>query len=308
MKILVTGGAGFIGSNLVEDLCRQNEVTVLDDLSTANKPSRSFVEGLGIEFVRGSVTDANLLKRILTDIDYVFHQAAIPSVPRSIKDPLAVNRANVGGTLALLDSTVNAGVKKIVYASSSSVYGDAPALPKREDMQPDPKSPYAVSKLMGEHYMRVFNEIYGLKTISLRYFNVYGPRQDPESEYAAVIPKFIDAALEGKPLMIYGDGEQTRDFTYVADVVDANKKAMASGKTGIYNIAGGKQININELAEKIIELTDSKSKIIHQKPRQGDVRRSLADISKARKELGFEPKVQLGEGLRKITEWIKEAR
>ncbi|MBN2517863.1 MAG: SDR family oxidoreductase [Candidatus Altiarchaeota archaeon] len=308
MKVLVTGGAGFIGSNLVEGLCRGNEVTVLDDLSTANKQSRSFVEGLGIEFVRGSVTDADLLKRTLGGIDCVFHQAAIPSVPRSIKDPLAVNRANVGGTLTLLDSAVKTGVKKIVYASSSSVYGDAPALPKREDMQPDPKSPYAVSKLIGEHYMRVFNEIYGLKTISLRYFNVYGPRQDPGSEYAAVIPRFIDAALEGKPLTIYGDGKQTRDFTYVADVVEANKKAMANNKTGVYNIAGGKQISINELAERIIEITGSKSKTTHQRPRPGDVKRSLADVSKAKKELGFEPKVHLREGLGRSIEWIKEAR
>lgn len=293
---MVTGGAGFIGSNIVEDLCRKEEVILLDDLSTANRFSSGFVEKLDVRFIRGSINDFELLKKILPGVDHVFHEAAIPSVPRSIKDPVRTNHANVGGTLTLLKACVDSGVKKVIYASSSSVYGDTPTLPKVETMGTNPKSPYAVSKLIGEHYMRVFSEIYGLKTVSLRYFNVYGPRQDPLSEYAAVMPKFTSAALKGKPLEIYGDGTQTRDFTFVGDVVDANKKALDKGQ-GVYNIAGGRQITIQELAELIIELTDSKSKITHSQPRKGDVKHSLADVSKAGRELGWKPRYPLREGL-----------
>lgn len=297
VKILVTGGAGFIGSNLAKDLCREEDVVVLDDFSTANDISKKFVEDLDVNFIEGSVNDQDLLKRILVDVDYVLHQAAIPSVPRSIEDPIRTNHANAGGTLTLLKACVDSGVKKVVYASSSSIYGDTPTLPKIETMGSNPKSPYAVSKFVGEHYTRVFYEIYGLKTVSLRYFNVYGPRQNPFSEYAAVVPKFVNAALQDKPLEVYGDGTQTRDFTFIKDVVEANKKAMFSGE-GIYNIAGGKQITINDLAKLVIGITGSKSGIIHSPPRKGDVKHSLADISKAKRDLGWEPEYSLEEGLK----------
>jgi len=297
VKILITGGAGFIGSNLAEDLCRTDDVVILDDLSTASDLSKKFVEGLEIDFIKGSINDQDLLKKILADVDYVLHQAAIPSVPRSIEDPLKTNRANVGGTLTILKASADSGVKKLVYASSSSVYGDTPRLPKIETMESNPKSPYAVSKFVGEQYVRVFSEIYGLKTTSLRYFNVYGPRQNPFSEYAAVVPKFVYAALQDKQLEIYGDGDQTRDFTFVKDVVEANKKAISTGE-GSYNIAGGKQITLNDLADLILKITGSSSKIIHSAPRKGDVKHSLADISKAKKELHWQPKYTLEQGLK----------
>ena len=293
MVSLVTGGAGFIGSSLVEDL---EDVVVVDDLSTANEYSIRFVEESGAEFIKGSITDLKLMKQVLDGVETVYHQAAIPSVPRSIKDPLRTNQANIGGTLNLLVACWDAGVRNLVYASSSSVYGDTPALPKVENMPPNPKSPYAITKLMGEHYMRVFNELYGLRTVSLRYFNVFGPRQNPDSEYSAVIPKFVKAALAGQPITIYGDGLQTRDFTYVTDVVEANKKA--AGKVGIYNIAGGKQITIRELADKIVELTGSRSEIEYVDERKGDVKHSLADITKAGKKLAWQPKYTLEQGLK----------
>ena len=293
MASLVTGGAGFIGSNLVESL---KGAVVIDDFSTANKDSSDFVKSSGARLFKGSINDAKLLREALAGVDTVYHEAAVPSVPRSVRDPLTTNTANVSGTLSLLVACVDAGVKKIVFASSSSVYGDTPTLPKVETMQPNPKSPYAVSKLAGEHYMRVFGELYGLKTASLRYFNVFGPRQNPESEYAAVIPRFTKAAFANEPLVIYGDGSQTRDFTYVKDVVEANKKA--AGKSGIFNIAGGKQVTIRSLAEKIIKLAGSKSEINCFPERKGDVKHSLADISLAKKELGWAPKYTLDKGLR----------
>jgi len=307
-KILVTGGAGFIGSHIAEELCGKNEVVVLDDLSTANEQSTSFVRALPLGFVEGSINDRTTLDRLLPDVDYVLHQAAIPSVPRSIEDPLASNRANVGGTLNLLKACVDNDVERVVCASSSSVYGDTPALPKVETMNPDPKSPYAVSKLIGEHYCRVFSELYGLKATSLRYFNVFGSRQNPFSQYSAVIPKFVYSALDNKPLVIYGDGEQTRDFTYVKDVVAANLLAAQESTTGVFNIAGGKQITINELAERIISLTGSSSDIVHEQVRKGDVLHSLADISKAEKELGWKPKYSLEAGLKEYIEWARETR
>ncbi len=303
MVALITGGAGFIGSNLLEAV---EEAIVLDDLSTANKYSKEFVEDSGARFVKGSVNDRELLRDLLQDIETVYHQAAIPSVPRSVKDPLKSNRANAGGTLTLLTACRDSGVKNVVYASSSSVYGDAPTLPKAETMQPNPKSPYAVSKLAGEHYMRVFGELYGMKTASLRYFNVFGPRQNPDSEYSAVIPKFVKAALAGDPLMIYGDGLQTRDFTYVKDVVEANKKAV--GKSGTFNIAGGKQITIGELADRIVELTGSSSEVKRMDERKGDVKHSLANISKATKELGWRPEYTLDQGLKEYIDYYSKLK
>ncbi len=305
MKIVITGGAGFIGSNLAAELSQEkdSEVVIVDDLSTGR------IENLekfnkNINLVRGSITDLNLLEGIFKDVDYVFHQAAIPSVPRSIKDPIASNNANVNGTLNVLVAARDSSVKKVIYASSSSVYGDTPELPKREDMMPNPLSPYAVTKLLGEYYCKVFNEVYGLKTISLRYFNVYGPGQDPYSDYAAVIPRFINRILENKPPVIYGDGEQTRDFTFVKDVVRANILAMKSDANGVYNIASGNRISINELAKVIMKLLGRNLKPVHEAPREGDIGHSLGDISKAARNLGYEPRYSLEEGLRGTIKWF----
>ncbi len=308
MRVAITGGAGFIGSNLAEELSKEkdNEIIIVDDLSTGKMENlRKFDQN--INFVRGSITDLNLLKGIFKGVDYVFHQAAIPSVPRSVKDPIASNNANVNGTLNVLVAAKDCGVKKVIYASSSSVYGDTPELPKREDMMPNPLSPYAVTKLLGEYYCKVFTEVYGLKTVSLRYFNVYGPRQDPYSDYAAVIPRFINRVLENKPPVIYGDGEQTRDFTFVKDVVRANIQAMKSNADGVYNIAYGNRISINELANVIMKLMGRNLNPIHEAPREGDVKHSLGDIARAKKDLGYEPTYSLEEGLRGTVEWFKLA-
>ncbi len=308
MKIVITGGAGFIGSNLAEELSKEkdNEIITVDDLSTGRIEN---IQTLGkfdqnIKFVKGSVIDLDLLKGIFKDVDYVFHQAAIPSVPRSVKDPIASNKANVNGTLNVLVAAKDRGVKKVIYASSSSIYGDTPKLPKREDMMPNPLSPYAVTKLLGEYYCEVFTEVYGLKTVSLRYFNVYGPKQDPYSDYAAVIPRFINRVLENKPPVIYGDGEQTRDFTFVKDVVKANILAAKSNANGVYNIACGNRISINELADMIMKIMGKNLTLIYDAPREGDVRHSLGDISKAKKSLGYEPRYNLEEGLRGTIEWF----
>jgi len=305
MRIVITGGAGFIGSNLATELSKEkeSEVIIVDDLSTGRVSNLEKINK-NINLVRGSITDLQLLKGIFKDVDYVFHQAAIPSVPRSIKDPIASNNANVNGTLNVLVAAKDCNVKKVIYASSSSVYGDTPELPKREDMVPNPLSPYAVTKLLGEYYCKVFNEVYGLKTISLRYFNVYGPRQDPYSDYAAVIPRFINRVLENKPPVIYGDGEQTRDFTFVKDVVRANIQAMKSDANGVYNIASGNRISINELANVIMKLMGRNLKPIHEAPREGDIRHSLGDISSAKKTLSYEPQYSLEEGLKRTIKWF----
>ena len=305
MRIVITGGAGFIGSNLATELSKEkeSEVIIVDDLSTGRVSNLEKINK-NINLVIGSITDLQLLKGIFKDVDYVFHQAAIPSVPRSIKDPIASNNANVNGTLNVLVAAKDCNVKKVIYASSSSVYGDTPELPKREDMVPNPLSPYAVTKLLGEYYCKVFNEVYGLKTISLRYFNVYGPRQDPYSDYAAVIPRFINRVLENKPPVIYGDGEQTRDFTFVKDVVRANIQAMKSDANGVYNIASGNRISINELANVIMKLMGRNLKPIHEAPREGDIRHSLGDISSAKKTLSYEPQYSLEEGLKRTIKWF----
>jgi len=214
-----------------------------------------------------------------------------------VKDPLTTNNANTNGTLNVLVAARDCGVKKVVFASSSSVYGDTPELPKREEMTPNPLSPYAVTKLVGEYYCKVFEEVYGLKTVSLRYFNVYGPRQDPHSDYAAVVPKFVKSVSENKPPVIFGDGEQTRDFTFVKDVVRANLLAAKSGATGVFNIASGRRVSINELAEKIIKIQGKELEPVHSEPREGDVKHSLGDISRAQRGFGFEPRYSLEEGL-----------
>jgi len=306
-RIIVTGGAGFIGSNLARKLSEDyNKVIVIDDLSTGNYDNIRDLEKSGkIEFIKGTITDLNFLQQIFKDIDYVFHQAAISSVPRSIKYPMRSNNVNINGTLNVLIAAKDNRVKKVVYASSSSAYGDTPTLTKKEDMVPYPLSPYAVSKLAGEYYCQVFTSMYGLLTVSLRYFNVYGPRQDPSSEYAAVVPKFISRVLNGKPPVIYGDGEQIRDFIFVDDVVHANILAAESKATGIFNIAGGKRISINDLAKSIMKICDKHFDPIHDDPRPGDIKHSLADISRATDTFGYIPKVDIKDGLEKTIKWFQ---
>ena len=296
-RVVVTGGAGFIGSHLAEELARGNEVTIVDNLSSGRKENiAALVSQDNVQFIQASITDLGLLQKALKGADFVFHQAAIPSVPRSIKDPLSSHQANITGTLNVLIAAKDNGVKKVVYASSSSVYGDTPTLPKREDMPPNPQSPYAITKLTGEYYCRIFQQIYGLLTVCLRYFNIYGPRQDPNSQYAAVIPKFIKRVSEGKPPIVFGNGNQTRDFTFVKDVVEANILAAQSEATGVFNIGRSDSITINDLARTIMEVMEAGFKPIHRKPRPGDIIHSLADVTKAR-GFGYNPKYRLEEGL-----------
>ena len=304
-KVIVTGGAGFIGSNLVDELSKQHSVTVVDDLSTGKMENIAHLKN--IDFILGSITDPGLLKRAFEGAEYVFHLAALPSVQRSVDDPLASNAANVDGTLNVLLAARDCGVKKVVYASSSAVYGDEPTLPKREDMMPGPLSPYAVGKITGEYYARVFSELYGLRTVCLRYFNVYGPRQDPASEYSAVIPIFISRILAGKAPVIFGDGNQTRDFAFVRDVVRANILSMEKEQAeGVFNIACGKRTSLNQLAGIIMEIVGLKAGLIHEKPRPGDIQDSLADISAARNELGYEPEYDLMSGLKETVDWFRK--
>jgi UDP-glucose 4-epimerase len=302
---VVTGGAGFIGSNLAGELLKRFEVTVIDDLSTGRLENLEDILDR-VEFIRGSVTDLELLREAFIGADAIFHQGAIPSVQRSVDNPPASNHANLDGTLNVLVAARDCGAKKVIYASSSSVYGDTPTLPKREDMMPNPKSPYAVSKLAGEYYAQVFSELYGLKAVSLRYFNVFGPRQDPRSEYAAVIPRFIVRLLGGRPPMIFGDGEQTRDFTFVKDVVKANILAMNSDAQGIFNIACGQRTSLNELADRLRAISGVNFRPIYDAPRPGDIRDSLADISAAKKRLGYEPEFDLQTGLEETVRWFSE--
>ncbi len=306
-KVVVTGGAGFIGSNLAKKLASDNKTIVVDDLSTGYlKNIQDDVDKNQIEFVKGSITNLDLLKEVFRDVDYVFHQAAIPSVPRSVKDPVLSNNANVNGTLNVLVAAHYNNVKKVVYASSSSVYGDTPTLPKKEEMTPCPLSPYAVSKLTGEYYCKVFTGVYDLKTVALRYFNVYGPRQDPDGEYAAVIPKFIMNILVGKSPVVYGDGEQTRDFSFIEDVVQANISAAESTACGVFNVAGGKRITINNLADSIMKITGKKIDIEYKDSRPGDIVHSLADISKARSGFNYKPNFDIEKGLKETVKWFQK--
>jgi len=298
-RIIVTGGAGFIGSHLAEELVRRGyQVTILDDLSTGKVENiKPLMTNSDVRFIKGSVTDLPLLQKLLQNVDYVFHLAAIPSVSQSIENPLASHNVSVTGALNMLLAAKENKVKKVIYASSSSVYGDTPALPKREDMLPNPQSPYAVTKLAGEYYCQVFHQIYGLPTISLRYFNVYGPRQDPNLDYATVIPIFIKRLSEGRPPIIFGDGEQTRDFTFIKDAIEATIIAAKSNATGIFNIGTSRRITINELAGLIARLLGKGIKLIHREARPGDIRHSLADISRAG-TFGYKPKWSLEEGLK----------
>ena len=297
-KVVVTGGAGFIGSHLAERLVEQGyQIIILDNLSTGKMENiKELLNNANVEFIQGSVNDIWLLSQLFSDVSYVFHLAAIPSVPRSVENPQASHEVNVNGTLNVLLAARENGVKKVIYASSSSVYGDTPNLPEKEDMIPRPLSPYAVTKLTGEYYCRVFSQVYKLLTVCLRYFNVYGPRQDPNSQYSAVVPKFIQRVLEGQPPFILGDGEQTRDFTFVKDVVEANILMAENDASGIVNVSHGESITINKLAKLIISIIGSNVEPIYQEPRLGDVRHSLADISKAR-AYGYEPKYSLEAGL-----------
>jgi len=308
--LVVTGGAGFIGSNLAEELAkREDEVIIIDDLSTGKMENiKDVVKRSNVEFVNGSVTNMKLLEELFRDVDYAFHQAAIPSVQRSIENPGATNEANITGTLNVLIAARDCGVKKVIYASSSSVYGDTMELPKREDMKPNPLSPYAVTKLVGEYYCKAFNEVYGLKTVCLRYFNVYGPKQDPASEYAAVIPRFVTRVLNNQPPVIYGDGNQTRDFTFVKDVVNANILAAEKNVNGTFNIANGQRVSINELANRIMEIAGVKLSPVYDTPRKGDIRDSLADISLAEEKLGYEPGFTLDEGLKETMIWYRRLK
>jgi len=302
---VITGGAGFIGSNLSHSLYEDNDVIVIDNLLTGHFENISDIADK-IRFVKDDLKNLEMLKQEFDSADYVFHQAALPSVQRSVEDPVTSNRNNIDGTLNVLVAARDCGVRKVVFASSSSVYGDTPTLPKREEMKPNPKSPYAITKLAGEYYSRVFSEIYGLKTVSLRYFNVFGPRQDPNSQYAAVIPLFITRILKKEPPIIYGDGTQTRDFTFVKDVVRANLLAAESRAEGVFNIACGRQITLNDLADQIMKVVGIKMDKVYESPRTGDIKDSLADISSAREKLGYDPKFDLNSGLRETIKWFQK--
>jgi UDP-glucose 4-epimerase len=306
-KVVITGAAGFIGSNLAQELASDNNIILIDDLSTGYLTNiEDIIDKSNVTFIEGSITDLGILQKIFKGVDYVFHEAAISSVPKSIKDPIRSNEVNINGTLNVLVAAKENSVKKIVYASSSSVYGDTPTLPKTEDMLPCPLSPYAVSKLTGEYYCQVFTRNYNLSTISLRYFNVYGLRQDSSNEYAAVIPKFITNVLNDKSPVIYGAGKQTRDFVFIDDIVNANISAAEQEATGIFNIASGKCISINDLAKSVIKICKKNLNLVYKTPRSGDIRHSSADISKAKKKLHYEPRFNLTEGLKKTVHWFQK--
>jgi nucleoside-diphosphate-sugar epimerase len=304
---LVTGGAGFIGSHIAERLVHNgHRVRVLDDFSSGKETNlESFVDK--VELIRGDIRDAALVKQATNGADVVFHEAALGSVPRSVADPLTTHEVNISGTLNVLLAARDAGVKRVVFASSSSVYGDTVELPKHEKMTPHPLSPYALSKLAGEHYARVFNHVYGLEVASLRYFNIFGPRQDPESQYAAVIPRFITALLDGRSPIVYGDGLQSRDFTYIDNVVNANLLAAeAEGVAGgVYNIACGGRYTLLELLAKLKEITGSDIEAIHEGARAGDPRDSQASIEEAARALGYRVTVGFDEGLFRSVDWYK---
>jgi nucleoside-diphosphate-sugar epimerase len=309
--VLVTGGAGFIGSHIASALAAGGaRVRVLDDLSTGHRENIDEIGG-DVDFIHGSVADESLLNKTLEGVELVFHEAAIPSVPRSVEAPRQTHIASVDGTFSLLVAARDRGVRRVVYAASSSAYGDQPTLPKSEEMRPDPLSPYAVAKLVGEYYCRAFTRVYGLETVSLRYFNVFGPRQDPGSQYSGVVSRFISALLSNERPVIYGDGEQSRDFTYIDNVVFANLSAAsakeASGK--VINVANGQRITLNQLLAELKELTGRHDVTAeYREPRVGDVRHSLADITMARELLGYESKVDLREGLQRTVDWFKSKR
>jgi nucleoside-diphosphate-sugar epimerase len=308
---LVTGGAGFIGSHIAAAVAGAGgRVRVLDDLSTGYAENLEAIGG-DVEFVRGELTDEGALTRALEGVEVVFHEAAIPSVPRSVETPEVTHRACVEGTFSLLAAAKRAGVRRLVYAASSSAYGDQPTLPKAEEMRPEPLSPYAAAKLVGEYYCQVWTRVYGFETVCLRYFNVFGPRQDPSSQYSGVISRFISALASGERPVIYGDGEQSRDFTYVSNVVDGNLRAAESERAvgRIINLATGRRTTLNELLDALKKITGRMDvEAEYRDPRVGDVRHSLADITRARDLLGFEPQIGLEDGLRHTLDWWKQSR
>lgn len=308
---LVTGGAGFIGSHIASALAASGaRVRIIDDLSTGYLENIEEIGG-DVDFIQGSLADEAALKRAIEGAELVFHEAAIPSVPRSVENPRQTHVASVDSTFSLLIAAKENNVRRIVYAASSSAYGDQPTLPKVETMLPEPLSPYAVAKLVGEYYCQVFTRVYGLETVSLRYFNVFGPRQDPSSQYSGVISRFISALLGGETPVIYGDGEQSRDFTYIGNVVDANLKAAESTNAvgQVINIANGERISLNQLLRELQELTGKTNVTAdYQQTRVGDVKHSLADVSRARDLLGYEPKIDLREGLSLTIDWWKNSR
>jgi nucleoside-diphosphate-sugar epimerase len=303
---VVTGGAGFIGSHIASALVESGAtVRVIDNLSTGYEKNIEAI-GSGIDFVKADVADEQALNKVLRDVELIFHEAAIPSVPRSVDQPTETHKASVDATFKLLLAARDHKVRRVVYAASSSAYGDQPELPKREDMRPAPLSPYAVAKLVGEYYCQVFTRVYGLETVSLRYFNVFGPRQDPTSQYSGVISRFMSALMTGEQPVIYGDGEHSRDFTYISNVVEANLRAAESTAAigEIINIANGHRTTLNELLEAMKAVTGKANVFArHEAARAGDVRDSLADLTLARTLLGYEPRVSLEDGLRLTFDW-----
>ncbi len=304
-RALVTGGAGFIGSHLVDRLVREGwKVRVLDDLSSGRLENLSHSLD-AIELVEGDLADPTQIRDAVQEVEVVFHQGAVPSVPRSVAEPLRTHRVNVNGTLGLLEAARQAGVRRVVFASSSSAYGNTPTLPKVESMPPSPRSPYALQKYTAETYCRLYTRFYGLETVALRYFNVFGPRQDPASQYAAVVPLFATACLQGKAPRVHGDGEQTRDFTFVEDTVRANVLAADAEAAGeVVNIAGGRRTSLNQLLGVLADLTGADVQAEYSAPRAGDVRDSLADLTKASTLLGYEPQVSIQEGLERTVAHI----
>jgi UDP-N-acetylglucosamine/UDP-N-acetyl-alpha-D-glucosaminouronate 4-epimerase len=305
---LVTGGAGFIGSHIAERLVRDgHRVRLLDDFSSGKEANLGSILD-AVEIVRGDIRDARLVNEAAKGVDIVFHEAALGSVPRSVADPISTHEVNITGTLNVLLAARDAGVKRVVHASSSSVYGETPILPKHEEMTPQPLSPYALSKLVGEQYGKVFKQVYGFEVVTLRYFNIFGPRQDLESQYAAVIPRFITALLTGKSPVVYGDGLQSRDFTYVDNVVDANLLASeAEGAAGqAFNVACGGRYTLNELLTRLREMIGSEIRATYEPVRTGDVRDSQASIEAAERVLGYRVSVGFEEGLRRTVEWYRQ--
>ena len=304
---LVTGGAGFIGSHLAEALVKRGErVRVLDNFATGKRENIEAFAG-DIELVEGDLRSLEQVRRAVQGMEIVLHQGALPSVPKSVEDPVGTNESNITGTLNVLIASRDAGVRRVVYAASSSAYGDSPTLPKEETMKPGPLSPYAIQKYVGELYCRNFHELYGLETVALRYFNVFGPRQDPASQYAAVIPKFITALAEGRPPTIYGDGEQSRDFTYVENVVQANLlAARADGVAGeMMNFACGERYTLNEILARLQEIMQTRIQAVYTDPRPRDVKHSLADVGKSRRLLGYTAHVPLDEGLKQTVAFFR---
>jgi UDP-glucose 4-epimerase len=304
---LVTGGAGFIGSNLARALVARGEtVRILDNFATGRDVNLAGLQEK-LTLIRGDLRDPSAVAHAIAGCDYVLHQAALPSVPRSVEAPIETNEVNVDGTLVLLQAARAAGVRRLVFAASSSAYGETPQLPKVESMSPDPLSPYAVSKLTAEYYLKVFYQCYGLETVSLRYFNVFGPQQDPESQYAAVIPRFITAALEGRRPTIYGDGLQSRDFCYIDNAIEANLRACTApgAAGGVFNVACGVRTTLLDVLDALSVIVDRKIVPIHEPERSGDIRHSLADITRARQILGYTAPIDFAEGLARTVAWFR---